>query len=165
MSTPQIVTVPEVGAKIDIEIKGATVTGVNGGTITAEYVMAGYDDEDLTGTVMVELYADAVTVTDVAPPYWPPQPGDVWRGPELPPDPFPPAFVNVWFARHWVDTDEGKEGLALVPAVGDTSYVETNPEKVRKIFGPLCLVHRATTSGQNGAEAGEDARPADGGER
>lgn len=125
------------GEVVDITIKGARVLNHDThGVLVFRYA----SDGEQSSARLIYPDAEGVTVERVAPAEWPPQPGDLWRGPKLD-DPYGPDPI-IWFARRDRNIDGGDDKLELVPADGDLSYVSTDPESVRRDFGPLALVRR-----------------------
>jgi hypothetical protein len=76
-----------------------------------------------------------VTIERVAPPEWPPQPGDLWRD----------RNGSAWFATDLNDIAEtGDPEIAMVLAYED---FHQPPDAVNKNKGPLTLVHREEANG------------------
>jgi hypothetical protein len=111
------------GELVDITIRGARVRELD----SLNYLSATYDQ----GTLSIRPGANDVTVTRVAPPEWPPRPGDVWvdRDDDV-----------------WIGVDAERLGYLGTAIPEDADLVLRNN-------GPLRLVHRKPEP--DGGESGE----------
>lgn len=76
--------------------------------------------------------AGSVTVERVAPPEWPPRPGDLWRD----------SAGRVWFGIDTTDYDDS-DGIRVEMASPDQYAFGRNlPDEVNRRYGPMTLVHR-----------------------
>ena len=125
-------TTYQLGEIVDITIKGVRVTEV-ATAADGHLVMAAE-----TGLVGLNVYPDdpAVTVTRVAPPDWPPRPGDLWRD----------GHRSLWF------TSRRTEGLGwrdvFLPAFDDNATIVIFAVDALRELPGLTLVHREPEAGE-----------------
>lgn len=131
------------GEIVDITIKGARIAGhhrPNADPGILEIIPQGTKEP-----VYIPLPADGIEVERVAPPAWPPLPGDLWTDREGRP----------WFAFDVADHDEVEPVRVLFqgPSVHDFGS-HKDPDEVNQRYGPMSLTHRprASCSGWLGCE-------------
>lgn len=129
----------EPGEVVDITIEGARVKRHGG----SGFLVLIVDGRELV--LMVDL--ECVTVERVAPPEWPPQPGDLWHE-DRPEDRGGP---ETWFAQRYLpdfDDKQDAEGInaegwrvVMVPLNGGP-YGESEKRPEQLLGEQLTLVHR-----------------------
>lgn len=132
-----------VGEVVDITIKGVRV----GGRGIPEdprrlYLNLGpWDDGVSQGRewfLTIPSAVESVTVTRVAPPEWPPRPGDLWRD----------GDGGLWFCcRYATDLDEWVDVLGPAFESQHPRSGVSPADALAEIPGPLTLVHREPEGG------------------
>lgn len=87
----------------------------------------------LNNTICVDLGSD-VTVERVAPPEWPPRPGELWED----------AAGRLWFAFDGADYDDGESMEVVMQSTCQHSFGKQLPDEFNQRFGPVRRLRAAS---------------------
>jgi hypothetical protein len=134
------------GEVVDITIRGVRVGGrgmpQDPGRLCVD--LGPWDDGVNQGRewfLTIPSSVDAVTVTRVAPPEYPPRAGDLWRDRD----------GQLWFGVDVTDYDADKIAFGVELQGQNTyTYGRWAADEINKRYGPLTLVHREPDGGESG---------------